>query len=314
MTIQTNITANRKALANRISQELLGAPVTYSGVPSCAYRVGACITIDREGSIAITDEDALRILMPFFVEQGWCPEEVDEYPIESPADSEASEVPEETASDTTADPELITGTDTCTICIPADLTVSQLTNLVHMLYSQQYLLNKSVMAGQLTIPESLITRLKEYTPETPEAFTDLLHDFKALDELAGFGFENGVVSLEFPHDNEHPAYDLVYARLLERSIQAAKEASRTKAVINTSENEKYYMRAWLIRLGYGGADLKAERRLLLRNLKGHSAFPTDAAAEKHKGMYTELRRASRGLDATPVPSTEAEQEGGDQDE
>ena len=314
MTIQTNITANRKALANRISQELLGAPVTYAGVPSCAYRVGACITIDREGSIEITDEDAVRILMPFFVDQGWCPAEVDENLIEPPANSEASEVPEETASDTTADPELITGTDTCTISIPADLTVSQLTNLVHMLYSQQHLLNKSVMDGRLTIPESLITRLKEYTPENPEAFTDLLHDFKALGELAGLGFENGVVSLDFPHDDEHPAYDLIYARLLERIIQAAKEASRAKAVINTSENEKYYMRAWLIRLGYGGADLKAERRLLLRNLKGHSAFPTDAAAEKHKGKYTELRRASRELDMSPVPSTDAEQEGGVQDE
>ena len=68
------------------------------------------------------------------------------------------------------------------------------------------------------------------------------------------------------------------------------------------------MRAWLIRLGYGGADLKAERQLLLRKLKGHSAFPTDAAAENHKKKYAELRRASRELDGT------ASQEGGIGDE
>ena len=49
MTIQTNITANRKALAHRISEELLGAPVTFAGVPSCAYRVGTAVTIDRAG-------------------------------------------------------------------------------------------------------------------------------------------------------------------------------------------------------------------------------------------------------------------------
>jgi hypothetical protein len=48
MTIQTNNTGNRKALATRISQELLGAPVTYAGVPSCAYRVGESVTIDRQ--------------------------------------------------------------------------------------------------------------------------------------------------------------------------------------------------------------------------------------------------------------------------
>ena len=311
MTIQTNVTANRKALANRISQELLGAPVTYAGVPSCAYRVGACITIDREGNIEIGDEDAVRILMPFFIEQGWRSAETDETPAEEPAgpapDSEVNEAPAEVISVHTVDPERVTGDD-CAISIPADLTVAQLTNLIHMLYSQQHLLNRSVMDGRLRIPESLITRLKEYTPETPDAFSDLMNDFIALGELAGFICENGVVTLDFPHDDEHPAYDLVYARLTERIIQAAREASRAKAEINTSENEKYYMRAWLIRLGYGGADLKAERQLLLRNLKGHSAFPTDAAAEKHKKKYAELRRASRELDGT------ASQEGGIGDE
>ena len=65
-----------------------------------------------------------------------------------------------------------------------------------------------------------------------------------------------------------------------------------KAELQTSENEKYYMRAWLLRLGYGGADLKAERRLLLRNLKGRSAFPNDDAAEKHREKYAAIRRAA----------------------
>ena len=314
MTIQTNITTNRKALANRISQELLGAPVTYSGVPSCAYRVGACITIDREGNIEITNDDAVRILMPFFIEQGWHTAEATEEPVEPAADSEAAEALAEAAAENIVDPERVTGIDDCTISLPADMTVAQMTNLVHMLYSEQRLLNKAAMDGRLTIPESLIIRLTEYTPETPEAFADLLNDFKALGELAGLSYENGVVSLDFPHDDAHPEHGITYAGLVERIIHAAKEATRVKAEINTSENEKYYMRAWLLRLGYGGADLKAERRLLLRNLKGHSAFSTDAAAEKHKEKYAALRRASREIDAAHAPSTEAEQEGGVQDE
>ena len=314
MTIQTNITTNRKALANRISQELLGAPVTYSGVPSCAYRIGACITIDREGNIEITNDDAVRILMPFFIEQGWHTAEATEEPVEPAADSETAEAPAEAAAENIVDPERVTGIDDCTISLPADMTVAQITNLVHMLYSEQRLLNKAAMDGRLTIPESLITRLTEYTPETPEAFADLLNDFKALGELAGMSYENGVVSMDFPHDDAHPEHGITYAGLVERIIHAAKEATRVKAEINTSENEKYYMRAWLLRLGYGGADLKEERRLLLRNLKGHSAFPTDAAAEKHKEKYAALRQASREIDAAHAPSTEAEQEGGVQDE
>ena len=356
MTIQTNITINRKALAKRISDELLGAPVTYAGVPTCAYRVGACITIDREGNIEITNDDALKILMPFFIDEGWCAAEpaaepaVDSEAVEEPAeelavepdepaaepavDSEAAEEPDEepaeeptvepdepAAEDLKAptgsviDPERATAFDECRVSLPANMTVAQLTNLVHMLYSEQRLLNKAAMDGRLTIPESLITRLAEHTPETTEAFSDLLGDFEALGELTGFGYEGGIVRLDFAHDETHPEYMITYAGLVGRIIHAAREATRVKAELQTSENEKYYMRAWLMRLGYGGADLKEERGLLLRNLKGHSAFPNDAAAERHKEKYAALRRASREADAmVSTPATDDEQEEGVQDE
>lgn len=331
MMIQTNITTNRKALAKRISDELLGAPVTYAGVPTCAYRVGACITIDREGNIEITNDDALKILMPFFIDEGWCAAEpaaepaVDseaaEEPDEEPAEEPTVEPDEPAAEDLKAptgsviDPERETAFDECRVSLPANMTVAQLTNLVHMLYSEQRLLNKAAMDGRLTIPESLITRLAEHTPETPEAFSDLLGDFEALGELTGFGYEGGIVRLDFAHDETHPEYMITYAGLVGRIIHAAREATRVKAELQTSENEKYYMRAWLLRLGYGGADLKEERRLLLRNLKGHSAFPNDAAAERHKEKYAALRRASREADAmVSTPATDDEQEGGVQDE
>ena len=282
MTIQTGITTNRKALAARISEQLLGAPVTYAGVPTCAYRVGACITIDREGNIEITNDDAMKILKPFFIEQGW---------MEAEAKTTAPDEPDALA--TGIDPDRISEIENCRISIPAEMTVAQLTNLVYTLFSKQYLLNRAAMDGRLTIPEALVTRLKESVPETPEAFTELLRDFKALGELEGFDYENGIVHLDFPFVEDQPERWAAYAGLVGRVIHAAKEATRVKAELQTSENEKYYMRAWLLRLGYGGADLKAERQLLLQNLKGHCAFPTDAAAEKHKEKYAALRHAAR---------------------
>ena len=36
------------------------------------------------------------------------------------------------------------------------------------------------------------------------------------------------------------------------------------------------MRIWLLRLGFGGKEGKEVRNLLLKNLKGHSAFRTEA--------------------------------------
>ena len=331
MTIRTNIRTDRKALANRISRELLGAPVVYAGAPSFAYQVGACITIDREGNIEITDNDAMKILMPFFIAEGWCTAEpaagpaVDSEAAEEPAEEPCIEEPAEelviepvedlkAPTDSVIDPERETTFDECRVSLPANMTVAQLTNLVHMLYSEQRLLNKAAMDGQLTIPESLITRLAEHTPETTEAFCDLLSDFEALGELTGFGYDGGIVRLDFAHDETHPEYMITYAGLVGRIIHAAREATRVKAELQTSENEKYYMRAWLMRLGYGGADLKEERRLLLRNLKGHSAFPNDAAAERHKEKYAALRRASREMETAPAPAMADAQEGGVRDE
>jgi len=299
MTIQTNITANRKALAHRISEELLGAPVTYAGVPSCAYRVGTAVTIDRQGNIEITSDDAAETLMPFFINQGWRVAEpavdfgTDAPAVAEPDDPAIAEADLEAAPDSIQDPDRASEIDGHRIMIPAAMTVAQLTNLVHMLYSNQHLLNRAVLNGRLTIPQALIARLKEYMPETPEAFSELLNDFKALGELEGFDYEGGIVRMDFPYNEEHPEYWVAYAGLVGRIIHAAKDANRVKAELQTSENEKYYMRAWLLRLGYGGADLKAERKLLLRNLKGRSAFPDDAAAEKHKEKYAAIRRAAQ---------------------
>ena len=42
------------------------------------------------------------------------------------------------------------------------------------------------------------------------------------------------------------------------------------------------MRVWLIRLGFGGKDGKEVRNTLLTNLKGHTAFRTEAEIERAK--------------------------------
>ena len=49
------------------------------------------------------------------------------------------------------------------------------------------------------------------------------------------------------------------------------------------------MRIWLLRLGFGGAEGKEVRNLLLKNLKGHSAFRTEA----NKQRWQEARRNER---------------------
>ena len=59
---------------------------------------------------------------------------------------------------------------------------------------------------------------------------------------------------------------------------------RNQKRINAKEkevdNEKYAFRCFLLRLGFIGAEYKAERKILLRNLSGSSAFKSGKANEK----------------------------------
>ena len=52
----------------------------------------------------------------------------------------------------------------------------------------------------------------------------------------------------------------------------ARTQKRITAKEKEVDNEKYAFRCFLLRLGFIGAEYKAERKILLRNLSGSSAF------------------------------------------
>lgn len=168
-------------------------------------------------------------------------------------------------------------------------------NLVFMLYTKQHLLNRAFGQPQLTITEKLITRLQEYTPESLSEFEMILNDAWSLDELQGFSFEDGDVKMAFPQDEQSPEKWTLYADLLSKIVHCALNTKRTKLVLQKPENERYFMHSWLIRLGCGGPDSKALRRLMIENLDGYCAFPDESRAQKHRDKYKEIRRIRREI-------------------
>lgn len=64
------------------------------------------------------------------------------------------------------------------------------------------------------------------------------------------------------------AYDLFICKLCEM----ARNQKRVTATEKPTDNDKYAFRCFLLRLGFIGAEFKAERKILLRNLSGSSAF------------------------------------------
>ena len=80
--------------------------------------------------------------------------------------------------------------------------------------------------------------------------------------------------IAFPWFDTAPDADMTSAatRFVERLTAVAKAQKRVTAKERTVENEKYAFRCFLLKLGFIGAEYKAERKTLLRNLTGSAAF------------------------------------------
>ena len=71
-----------------------------------------------------------------------------------------------------------------------------------------------------------------------------------------------------PTPEELKAYDTFICKLCEM----ARNQKRVVAKEKETDNDKYAFRCFLLRLGFIGAEYKTERKILLRNLTGSSAF------------------------------------------
>ena len=63
-----------------------------------------------------------------------------------------------------------------------------------------------------------------------------------------------------------------YCKFISMLCEFAKNQSRINNKPETTDNPKYTMRCYLLRLGMIGSEYKAVRKVLLRNLSGSSAF------------------------------------------
>lgn len=87
-------------------------------------------------------------------------------------------------------------------------------------------------------------------------------------------------AVAFPWFEELPSADEVsaYTHLISALCEMSKNQKRITATEKEVDNEKYAFRCFLLRLGFIGAEFKTERKILLRNLSGSSAFKSG-----HKG-------------------------------
>ena len=143
--------------------------------------------------------------------------------------------------------EEIEAAEACGICIsmPRGLfTESSLENLMALIAAKGNLIKKALGVDDLPI--------------------------EVTDEKVSFPWFSAM-----PTPEELKAYDTFICKLCEM----ARNAKRVVAKEKETDNDKYAFRCFLLRLGFIGAEFKTERKILLRNLTGSSAFRSGQTKE-----------------------------------
>ncbi|WP_373887169.1 virulence protein [Anaerofustis stercorihominis] len=80
--------------------------------------------------------------------------------------------------------------------------------------------------------------------------------------------------VSFPWFSELPDADActAYQNFIAALCKMSKEQKRINSTEKEVTNEKYAFRCFLLRLGFIGAEYKADRKILLKNLEGSAAF------------------------------------------
>ena len=255
MRINYNVTGNeRKALVKVIS-EATGEKAVYKFTPTYAFDIGV-FTVSRYGVLEYDDSvdaDAVLAALSAAGYEGEAEEAAEEAAIETDNASVTEDEPCETTEDSgneeieeTQKP--LETEDGLTVQVPRHtLSDTALENLRKLVDSKATLIKKAVGADALPI--------------------------QVDDEKVSFPWFRKI-------DAESArAYTVFIAKLCEM----AKNATRVTAADREVDNEKYAFRCFLLRLGFIGVEYKAERKILLQNLTGSSAFKSGHRKETTEG-------------------------------
>ena len=169
-------------------------------------------------------------------------------------------------------------------------TVSQMTNLLRMVYGKQRLINRMLDSEMLYVGEAIITTISENPPGTPEDFEAKVQTAIETGQLKGLDISAEKVTLSVPFVEDDPTRWTAYSDLLRGMLRTAGAATRVGIKqTDDTENEKYHANSWLMRMGFGGTDFKETRRVLMKHLNGYAAFRSATEMEAHRERQTRRR-------------------------
>lgn len=178
-------------------------------------------------------------------------------------------------------------------------SVTTLTNLISLIYTRGPLLSKATGGVFLADKELVDAILDEYTLRTVDELREVIRDYEAQHGEAFLGFHIEEDKVVFDGFTEVPdeKHLQTYTRLAAAMNKMSLNQKRVQAKEVDQTNEKYALRIWLIRLGMNGVEYKADRKILMEKLSGHTAFRTEEEKERAKEKAIRKRDALRAIKA-----------------
>lgn len=176
------------------------------------------------------------------------------------------------------------------------LTVPQMINLLRLVCSKQHLIQKMLCADMPRIDRDYVEELSHKTTVSPEVFMDEMQRGIEEGRIQGFSISERSVRLTVPFAEENSTRWMAYSLLLLRIAEHARKATRVQLAIDDPENEKYAARSLLLRLGFGGADNREARSVLLDHLHGYAAFRDEKGMQAHRARQAAKRMVEKEAD------------------
>ncbi|MGI6256617.1 MAG: virulence protein [Anaerovoracaceae bacterium] len=132
----------------------------------------------------------------------------------------------------------------------------------------------NIQIGMDGIDGDAISRLESLI----ESKASLIRKALGADSLM-VGESDGKLEFDWFKGGLSPEETKAYMNFVSALVRMAKESKRITAKEKPVENEKYAFRCFLLRLGFIGDEYKTDRKILLKNFTGSSAFKGGAKNE-----------------------------------
>lgn len=157
--------------------------------------------------------------------------------------------------------------------ISDDADEKEIQHLLEELDSRGYSRSTDESANKLTVQMPLDSLSERTLNRVRRIIENKGELFKSAFQTDSLEIQTTEKTIDFPWFTVEQNGDAdAYCTFISTLCEFAKNRNRINYKPDTSDNEKYAFRCFLIRIGMVGTEYKAARKVLLRNLTGSSAF------------------------------------------